>query len=84
MLVIKTDRQNSRSLSVPVAANRYTLTTTNFTDKTVMLNGAPLQLGAGDAFPMMVGRVTVKGTVSFAPASITFLVAPFARNQACR
>ena len=45
MLVINTDRQNSRSLSVPVAANQYTLTAAKLTDKAVMFNGTAFRLG---------------------------------------
>ena len=69
---------------MPVAANRYTLTAANLTDKAVMFNGMLLRLGVGDALPMMAGAATAKGKLMFAPVSITFLVAPFAENAACR
>ena len=83
MLVINTDRQNSRTLSIPVAANRYTLTATDLVSKTVLLNDEPLRLAADDALPMMAGPVTTKGSVGFASKSITFLVVPDAQNQMC-
>lgn len=84
MLIINTDRHNNRSLSVPVAGERYTLTAANLTDKSVLLNGAPLQLGAGDALPAMTGQQVKAGKLVFAPTSITFLAIPAAQNQACR
>lgn len=84
MIVINTDSQNSRSLSVPAAGQRYTLTAASLTDKTVMLNGIPLQLGAGDALPAMAGQAAAAGDLAFGPTSITFLALPSVQNQACQ
>ncbi|MBS1842566.1 MAG: hypothetical protein JSS69_11705 [Acidobacteria bacterium] len=84
MLVLNTDRQESRSLMLPVATDRYTLTATNLTDRNVLLNSIPLRLGADDTLPTMSGQATAAGAVTFAPASITFLAAPLAQNPVCR
>lgn len=83
VLVLNTDRQQSRSLTVPVESRRLTLTAANLTDKTVLLNGTPLRLGAGDTLPDMTGQTTAPGQLTFAPASITFLAIPAAQNKAC-
>ena len=84
VLVLITDRHNASSLALPDAADRYTLTAASLTDKTISLNGAPLQLGPNDALPPMAVQVTAAGQLAFAPASITFLAIPSARNEACR
>ncbi|WP_297841005.1 hypothetical protein [Pseudomonas sp.] len=84
MLVLNTDRKKTSSLILPAAANRYTLTAASLTDKTVSLNRTPLQLGANDALPVMKGSATAAGELTFAPASITFLTVPSAKNETCR
>jgi heparanase 1 len=84
MLVLNTDRQTSRTLALPVAANQYALTATKLTDGDVLLNGTALRLGANDALPIMRGQATAIGQLTFAPTSITFLEVPSAQNQACR
>ena len=84
VLILDTDKQQSRTLTMPAASQRYTLTAANLTDKTVLLNGTPLKLGANDAVPGMAGQPTEAGPLTFAPASITFLAIPSAQNQACQ
>ncbi len=83
ILVLNTARKKANSLTLPAAANRYTLTAASLTDKTISLNRAPLRLGPNDALPMMVGLATAGGQLVFAPRSITFLAIPFAKNEAC-
>lgn len=84
LLVLNTDRTKNHSLTLPVAANRYTLTALHLTDRDVLLNQDVLRLGSDDALPAMLGHATNIGAVTFAPVSITFLTIPFARNQGCR
>ncbi len=84
LLVLNTERHKASSLALPAAANRYTLTAASLTDKTISLNRAPLRLGPNDALPMMTGTATAGGQLAFAPASITFLAIPFAKNEACQ
>jgi heparanase 1 len=84
VLVLITDRHNASSLALPDGADRYTLSAASLTDKTISLNGAPLQLGPNDALPPMAVQVTAAGQLAFAPASITLLAIPSARNEACR
>ena len=84
MLVINADRAAAESLEVPVKSERYTLTAQELLSSSVELNGVELKLGDGDALPKMAGKATAKGTVAFAPESITFLAIPGAGNAACR
>jgi len=86
LLAINTDRDTARSLTLPAAAERYTLSapTRDLQSRTVQLNGTELALGANDALPALTGAATPAGEVSLAPATITFLALPEAGNDACR
>lgn len=84
VLAINTDRSAAASLDVPVGAERYTLTAQNLEDARVRLNGVELQLGTGDALPQLAGVSAASGSISFAPASITFLAIPNAGNGSCK
>jgi hypothetical protein len=84
VLVINADQNASQSIGVPAASERYTLTAHDLQDRHVQLNGVDLQLGAGDAMPDVRGTAIRAGEVAFAPASITFLAIPKARNASCR
>jgi heparanase 1 len=84
ILVLNTDRQRTSSLTLPAAADRYTLTAASLTDRIIALNRTPLRLGQDDALPTMAGQATAVGPLAFEPASITFLSIPSAENGACR
>ena len=86
LLVINTDTAAVRTLTLPTAAERYTLTSvgSDLQTKNIQLNGTALTLGAGDELPRFVGVPTPAGAVAFAPATITFLALPAAGNIACR
>lgn len=84
MLALNTDQKKSTSLILPAAATRYMLAAASPTDKTVSLNGTPLQLGANDALPAMEGVAAASGELTLQPASITFLSIPTANNAACQ
>jgi hypothetical protein len=84
LLAINADKDAEQTLHLPVGAERYTLTAANLTDSTADLNGKPLELGPGDALPALRGTAVHAGTVTLAPASITFLAFPKAGNASCR
>ena len=84
LLVINAGRDQAQSLDIPMASERYTLTAHDLQDTHVQLNGADLQLGAEDTLPELKGSATHKGQAVFAPASITFLAIPKARNAGCQ
>jgi hypothetical protein len=84
ILVINADQNASQAIGFPTAFERYTLTAHDLQDRHVQLNGVDLQLGAGDVLPELKGIAIRAGEVTFAPASITFLAIPKARNPSCR
>ena len=84
LLVINTDRTAPRALILASASERYTLDATSLSDKAVRLNGHTLELGTNDDLPDITGVRAPAGTMSFAPATITFLAIPAAGNSACR
>ena len=83
VLAVNTDRDSPHTVTLPVAAQRYTLTADRLDAQTVRLNGAVLQRGPGDALPELAGVPVEAGAVTLAPATITFLAAPGAGNAAC-
>jgi len=84
LLVINTSRTAPLSLEAPAAAERYTLSAQKLLDNTVELNGTELKLGSDDTLPQLKAIPTRSGALTFAPASITFLVIPKAKNPSCR
>ncbi|MGA2047068.1 MAG: hypothetical protein ABSG96_05220 [Terracidiphilus sp.] len=84
LLVINTDRDKSQSLEIPINSERYTLTAQTLQDNHVQLNGVELNLRGDDALPEIKGSPTHSGTISFAPASITFLEILKAHNGSCK
>jgi heparanase 1 len=84
VLVLNTDRHNATTITLPSEAARYTLSASGLTDKSISLNGTPLQLGPNDEFPTMAVQATTAGELALAPASVTFLAIPSARNEACQ
>ncbi|GAC1425889.1 MAG: hypothetical protein NVSMB62_23190 [Acidobacteriaceae bacterium] len=84
LLVIQNDRSAPHSLELPLGSERYTLSARTLTDTQVLLTEAGLALGANDQLPALQPAPAAKGTLSFAPATVTFLAIPQAANQACR
>jgi heparanase len=84
LLVIQNDRSAPRSLTLPIATERYTLSAQQLDSKHVLLNGTELNLGANDALPQLKSAAAAAGPITFAPATITFLALPKAGNNACR
>ncbi len=84
LLVINNDRAKSHTLSIPVAGERYTMSSSDLQSQSVELNGTQLKLGPGDELPVLTGILIGAGNVEFAPATITFIALPQAGNEACR
>jgi heparanase 1 len=84
LLVINTDRHAVRTLTIPTAAQRYTLSASPLQSARVQLNGTELKLGAHDELPDLVGVPVAAGDISFEPATITFLALPGAGNKDCK
>jgi heparanase len=84
LLVINADQQQVHEITLPVDAERYTLTAKQPQDRSVELNGKTLELTSDSDIPEFVGQRTPAGRISFAPASITFLAILNANNNSCR
>ena len=84
ILAINASRSASQSIELPVESERYTLTAAKLTSANVELNGHELQLGEDDSLPQLVAVPVPSGTLTFAPASITFITVPNANNPSCR
>ena len=84
VLAINNDRTAAKTLTVSVAADRYTLTAPHLEDTRVDLNGKELKLGTGDSIPQLAGVPTPAGRVTLPPASITFLSIREAHNASCQ
>jgi heparanase 1 len=84
LLAINADRTAAQTLTLPIAAERYSLTAPDLMGTHVQLNGNELELGGDDALPSLKGLVEKPGTVTLAPASITFLAFPKAVNASCK
>jgi hypothetical protein len=84
LLIVNADRTNARTMKIPTASVRYTLTAPALESGTVQLNGIELKLGAEDELPELAGVPAKAGNLRFAPASITFLAVPQANNTSCK
>jgi len=84
VLAINTDKTASHALTIPIAGQRYTLSSDRLDGTRVQLNGKELALGAADAIPAFEGAATTAGTVTLAPTTITFVTLPTAGNGVCR
>lgn len=84
LLAINADTNSEKSIKIPSASERYTLTAPHLISKQVLLNGVALKLGENDSLPALNGFATPAGKVTLAPASISFFAVPGAGNAACR
>jgi hypothetical protein len=73
VLALNTDRTKEQVLTLPVACERYTLTAKELQARSVMLNGAALQLSPDGSLPSPAREAATAGTLRLPPASITFL-----------
>lgn len=83
ILVINANRTESKSIRLPMAAERYTLAATTLLSAHVELNGQQLDLGDDDAVPPLQGEHISSGVAHLAPATITFFAIPNADNPSC-
>jgi heparanase 1 len=83
VLAMNIDPKEEHTLTIPKPADRYTLTATELTSESVLLNGIALQVGNDGTVPETKGEKVKAGTLPLAPASITFLAIPSAGNANC-
>jgi hypothetical protein len=84
LLAINADKTDAHSLTIPAAAQRFTLSSSDLLSKRVEMNGNELKLQEGDRTPNLISVPAHAGQVTFAPVSITFLAFPKADNASCR
>jgi hypothetical protein len=84
LLLVNTDGIASRSLTLTSASERHTLDATRLRGTIVQLNGTTLALDDMGELPSIEGLPTPAGTLTFAPATITFLTIATAGNRACQ
>jgi hypothetical protein len=84
LLVVNAGRQGAYDITLPVDAERYSLTPEQLQSAAVQLNGNTLQLTSNGDLPQLTGVPTRAGRVNFAPVSITFLAIPNANNNSCQ
>jgi heparanase 1 len=84
LLAINNSRVKATRITLPAAAERYTLEAKALEDRRVELNGEELKLGSNDELPELRGARATPGTVELAPATITFFAIPRASNGACQ
>lgn len=82
--VLNIDREAGHTLSIPLEAERYTLTASSLLSDQVLLNGAPLTAGEDGSLPNLRPARQPLGGVLLPPASITFITFPRANNAACK
>ncbi len=83
LLAINPDRARPLPLDLSVAASRYGLAARHLTDRSILMNGRELRLGADDELPALDAEPVARGRLDLAPASITFLAIAEAGNPAC-
>ena len=83
LLAINVDKANAHDLDLPEKSTRYSLTSSDLLSNTVALNGVVLALSPQGDLPALEGVAQPKGRIALAPASITFLAVPGAKNKAC-
>jgi len=84
LLAINNSRTQPTSITLPVAADRYTLSAQQLQASAVQLNGQGLRLDSNDELPALAGQRSLSGNLELAPGSITFLAVAEAGNASCR
>ena len=83
LLAINTSRTQSRSITLPMAVDRYSLAADELESSSVKLNGETMKLGPNDELPALRAVTVEAGASTLQPASITFLTFAMANNTNC-
>jgi heparanase 1 len=83
MLAINADQRTTQTITTPIAALRYTLTSPDLLSSQIKLNGKILKPMADGSLPALIGRALPAGPIALIPASITFIAMPAANNKSC-
>lgn len=83
LLALNADTHVQQTITVPPGGDRYTLSAADLKSTKVWLNGTELQAGSDGSIPEFKGQDIEPSILHLAPASITFLTIPSARNKSC-
>lgn len=83
LLVLNTDSNQKRSITLPAAADSYTLTSKSLSATTALLNGAELHANSDGSLPAMTAHKIKAGEIELDPLSLTFLTFSSAKNKSC-
>ncbi|HEV2486548.1 MAG TPA: hypothetical protein VGT08_13530 [Terracidiphilus sp.] len=84
VLALNTDTAHEQSITLPQAAERYTLTAPDLNSGQALLNGTELKVQTDGSVGPIKGAHVSAGTIQLAPASVTFFTIPSAHNQSCK
>lgn len=84
LVAINLDRKSAARLTLPFAAERYTLSADALEARSVKLNGRTLALAQDGTLPELRWAAVPRGPLTLAPATISFLAMPTANNADCR
>jgi hypothetical protein len=84
LVALNTDPQRVQMLTLPQSAESYTLTASDLTSTRVLLNGEELQPEPDGSIGALKPVHLKPGPAHLAPASVTFLIFPSARNKSCK
>jgi heparanase len=84
LLALNIDQQAAHEISLPIQAERYTLTAKEPQDTSVQLNGKTLEAGRDGSVPALSSVQAQAGRVKLEPTSVTFLAIPEAGNSSCQ
>jgi heparanase len=83
LMVLNMDKTSEALLNLPVAGERYSLSSPDLFSPTVLLNGRQLRVEADGTIPSIKGKASKSGITKFSPLTITFVEMPSAGNRQC-
>jgi heparanase 1 len=83
LLVLNMDNTSDALLKLPVAGERYSLSSPDLFSQIVQLNGKELRVGPNGSLPSIQGEASEPGTMTFRPLTITFVEMSSAGNRQC-
>jgi len=83
LLALNTDTEKEQVITVPSAAQGFTLTAPKLESPTVLVNGTQPSVAPDGSVGALPPRPVKAGAVRLGPASATFLVIAGARNKGC-
>ena len=83
LAVLNPDAEHDAVLTLPAAAEEFSLTAADLTSTTVLLNGAELKAAADGSVGSLKANEVKSGVVRLPRASVTFFVLSSAQNKSC-